>query len=193
MNDIKTIQDIFVEFGEKFRQQYNMSKEQVKAFNHIKRCRTEESGYHKIVCENCGHEKITYNSCRDRHCPLCQNFKKEQWINDRKSEVLGSKYFHVVLTLPKELDNIILQNKREMYSIMFKAAGETVKKLCEDKKFMGAMPAITIVLHTWGQSLEFHPHIHMIISAGGLSTDNKWRESSEKFFIPVKVLPSVVG
>ena len=191
MNDIKTIQDIFVEFGEKFRQQYNMSKEQVKAFNHIKRCRTEESGYHKIVCENCGHEKITYNSCRDRHCPLCQNFKKEQWINDRKSEVLGSKYFHVVLTLPKELDNIILQNKREMYSIMFKAAGETVKKLCEDKKFMGAMPAITVVLHTWGQNLEFHPHIHMIISAGGLTADNKWRKSSEKFFIPVKVLSKV--
>ena len=131
MSDIKTIQDIFVEFEEEFNLQYRMSKEQSKAFNHIKRCRTEALGYHKIVCESCGYEKITYNSCKDRHCPLCQSFKKEQWINDRKSEVLGSKYFHVVLTLPKELGNIVLQNKRLLYSNMFKAAGETVKKLCK--------------------------------------------------------------
>lgn len=191
MNNIKTIQDIFVEFEENFNSQYHMSKEQRKAFNHIKRCRTEELGYHKIVCENCGYEKITYNSCKDRHCPLCQNFKKEQWINDRKAEVLGSKYFHVVLTLPKELDNIVLQNKRVIYSNMFKAAGEAVKKLCEDKKHMGAMPAITSVLHTWGQNLDFHPHIHMIISAGGLTKDNKWKKSSDKFFVPVKVLSKV--
>lgn len=191
MSDIKTIQDIFVEFEGEFNRHYHMSKEQSKAFNHIKRCRTEELGYHKIVCESCGYEKITYNSCKDRHCPLCQSFKKEQWTNDRKSEVLGSKYFHVVLTLPKELDNIILQNKRLLYSNMFKAAGETVKKLCEDKKYMGAVPAITTVLHTWGQNLEFHPHIHMIISAGGLTKDNKWKKSSEKFFVPVKVLSKV--
>ncbi|MDD3300934.1 MAG: IS91 family transposase [Bacteroidales bacterium] len=191
MKDIKTIQDIFVEFEEKFNLQYHMSKDQYKAFNHIKRCRTEELGYHKILCESCGFEKITYNSCKDRHCPLCQSFKKEQWTNDRKSEVLGSKYFHVVLTLPKELDNIVLQNKRVLFSIMFKAAGEAIKKLCEDKKFMGAMPAITAVLHTWGQNLDFHPHIHIIISAGGLTKDNKWKESSEKFFVPVKVLSKV--
>ncbi len=154
-------------------------------------CGTEALGYHKIVCKNCGYEKITYNSCRDRHCPLCQNFKKEQWTNDRKSEVLGSKYFHVVLTLPKELNSIVIQNKKIIYSNMFKAAGETVKKLCEDKKYMGAVPAITAVLHTWGQNLEFHPHIHMIISAGGLTKDNKWKKSSEKFFVPVKVLSKV--
>jgi len=191
MSDINTIQDIFVEFEGEFNLHYRMSKEQGKAFNHIKRCRTEALGYHKIVCESCGYEKITYNSCKDRHCPLCQSFKKEQWTNDRKSEVLGSKYFHAVLTLPKELDNIVLQNKKATYSNMFKAAGETVKKLCEDKKYMGAVPAITAVLHTWGQNLEFHPHIHMIISAGGLTKDNKWKKSSEKFFVPVKVLSKV--
>lgn len=191
MSSINTIQDIFVEFEGKFNLHYRMSNEQRKAFNHIKGCRTEELGYHKIVCESCGYEKITYNSCRDRHCPLCQSFKKEQWTNDRKSEVLGSKYFHVVLTMPKELDNITLQNKKVIYSNMLKAAGETVKKLCEDKKHMGAMPAVTVVLHTWGQSLEFHPHIHMIISAGGLTKDNKWKKSSDKFFVPVKVLSKV--
>lgn len=191
MSDIKTIQDIFVEFEEEFNLRYQMSMQQRKVFNNIKRCRTEKLGCHKIVCENCGYEKIAYNSCKDRHCPLCQSFKKEKWTNDRKSEVLGSKYFHVVLTLPKELDNIVLQNKRVMYSNMFKAAGETVKKLCEDRKYMGATPAITAVLHTWGQNLDFHPHIHMIISAGGLTKDNKWKKSSEKFFIPVKVLSKV--
>lgn len=191
MNDIKTIQDIFVKFEDEYRQKYKMAIEQQKAFRHIKMCRTEALGYHKIVCENCGYEKITYNSCRDRHCPLCQNFKKEQWTNDRKSEVLGSKYFHVVLTLPKDLNAIVIQNKRILYSNMFKAASEAVKKLCEDKKYMGAVPAITVVLHTWGQNLEFHPHIHMIISAGGLTKDNKWKKSSEKFFVPVKVLSKV--
>jgi len=188
---MKTIQDIFVGFEEEYGRKYNMSNEQQKVFRHIKICRTEESGYHKIVCESCGYEKITYNSCKDRHCPVCQNFKKEKWINDRKAEVLGSKYFHVVLTLPKELDNIAIQNKKIIYSNMFKAAGETVKVLCENKKYMGAVPAITIVLHTWGQNLEFHPHIHMIISAGGLTKDNKWIKSSEKFFVPVKILSKV--
>jgi len=191
MNDIKTIQDIFVKFEDEYRQKYKMAIEQQKSFRHIKMCRTEALGYYKIVCENCGYEKITYNSCIDRHCPLCQNFKKEQWTNDRKSEVLGSKYFHVVLTLPKDLNGIVIQNKKILHSNMFKAAGKAVKKLCEDKKYMGAVPAITAVLHTWGQNLEFHPHIHMIISAGGLTKDNKWKKSSEKFFVPVKVLSKV--
>lgn len=191
MSDVKTIQDIFNEFEKQFNLRYHMSAEQRKAFNHIKDCRTEKLGYHKIVCDNCGYEKITYNSCRDRHCPLCQNFRKEQWTNERKSEVIGCKSFHVVLTLPKELDSLVLQNKKVLYSNMFKAAAEAVKKLCEDEKYMGATPAITAVLHTWGQNLDFHPHIHLIISAGGLTKDNKWKKSSEKFFVPVKILSKV--
>lgn len=186
-----SIQQIFKLFEDEYKEKYKMSNAQRKAFDHIVSCRTEVCGFHVDICEECGHERIMYNSCKDRNCPMCQTFKKEEWINNRKSEVVGVKYFHVVFTLPKELQLIALHNKKIIYSVMFKASSETFKKLSADKKYIGASPGFVSVLHTWGQSLEFHPHIHMIVTGGGLTKDNKWREGSKKFFMPVKVLSKV--
>jgi hypothetical protein len=186
-----TVQTIFTKFENDYKQVYNMSKDEDKAFNHIVKCRTESCGFHVDICDKCGHKKILYNSCKDRNCPTCQTFKKEDWINNRKSEVINSKYFHIVFTIPKELRTIVMQNKRILYGIMFKASSETIKKLSADKKFLGACPGFLSVLHTWGQSLEFHPHIHMIVTGGGLTKEHKWRNSRKNFFIPVKVLSKV--
>lgn len=182
------IQQIFTEYGQAYVQKNKMSIAQEKAFRHIIECRTEEYGTHIDLCEECGYERILYNSCKDRNCPQCQTFKKEEWINNRKAEVLGTRYFHVVLTLPKELNIIAMQNQKEIYSIMFKASSEAIKELTDDKKYMGACPGFISVLHTWGQTLEYHPHIHMIITGGGLTEINKWKQSGKNFFVPVMKL-----
>jgi hypothetical protein len=186
-----TVQTIFTEFESNYKKGHAMSQDERKAFNHIIKCRTKACGFHVDVCHECGHKNILYNSCRYRNCPMCQTFKKEEWINNRKSEVINSKYFHVVFTIPKELNTIVMQNKRILYSIMFKASSETIKKLSADKKFLGASPGFLSVLHTWGQSLEFHPHIHMIVAGGGLTKDKRWKNSPKNFFIPVKILSKV--
>jgi len=183
-----TIQQIFTEYKEAYEQKYKMSTDQKKAFTHIVECRTEKYGTHIDVCEECGYERILYNSCKDRNCPQCQTFKKEEWINNRKAEVIGTRYFHVVLTLPKELNVIAMQNQKEVYSIMFKASSEAIKELTADKKYIGACPGFISVLHTWGQTLEYHPHIHMIVTGGGLNGINKWKKSGKKFFAPAKKL-----
>lgn len=183
-----TVQQIFSEYGASYEENHKMSIGQKKAFTHIVECRTEKYGTHIDICDNCGYERILYNSCKDRNCPQCQTFKKEEWINNRKAEVLGTRYFHVVLTLPQELNVLAMQNQKEIYNIMFKASGEAIKELSDDKKYMGACPGFISVLHTWGQSLDFHPHIHMIVTGGGLTEMNKWKESGKKFFLPVKKL-----
>jgi len=185
---METVQQIFNEYQETYMKKYKMSPQQKKAFMHILECRTEKCGFHIDLCEECGYERIMYNSCKDRNCPQCQTFKKEEWINNRKAEVIGTRYFHIVLTLPKELNVIAMQNQKPIYSIMFKASSETIKELTADKRYMGACPGFISVLHTWGQTLEYHPHIHMIITGGGLNKINKWNESGKKFFVPVKKL-----
>lgn len=183
-----TIQQIFTEYGQAYEKKNKMTLSQKKAFTHIVECRTEKCGIHVDVCDKCGYERVLNNSCKDRNCPQCQTFKKEEWINNRKAEVIGTRYFHVVLTLPKELNVIAMQNQKEIYSIIFKASSEAVKELTDDKKYMGACPGFISVLHTWGQTLEYHPHIHMIITGGGLTEINKWRESGKNFFVPVEKL-----
>lgn len=131
-----------------------------------------------------------YNSCRNRHCPKCQAFAKEEWVDKQRGSLLNTHYFHVVFTVPSELNPIFLYRPRELYSLLFQASSETVLELCADKKYLGAKPGMTGVLHTWGQNLLFHPHVHMIVTGGGLTADNKWRESNKKFFLPIRVLSS---
>ena len=140
------------------------------------------------TCDECGFEKISYNSCRNRHCPKCQTFTKEQWIEKQNQYLLNTGYFHVVFTLPEELNAVMLRNQNTAYGLFFKAVSETLLELCADKKYLGAKPGITTVLHTWGQNLMYHPHIHCIATGGGLTTDGKWQSSRKKFFLPVKVL-----
>lgn len=182
------IQNIFALHGEEYRQNHKLSIVQHKAMNAIINCRTARLGGHIDVCSNCGDTKISYNSCRNRHCPKCQTLSKERWIDSQKMNLLNTQYFHVVFTLPHELNTIIYQNQKDCYNLLFKAVSETLQELAMDKKFLGAKIGHTAVLHTWGQNLSFHPHIHCIVPAGGLTKSLQWQHSKHKFFLPVRVL-----
>ena len=159
-----------------------------KVIKAIKDCKTEKLGAHKYVCDECGHEEIAYNTCRNRHCPNCQFGKKLKWIEARKSEVLNVKYYHVVFTIPSEIYTVVLQNQEKMYKILFKASAETLQELAKDEKYLGAEIGFFSILHTWGQNLMYHPHIHCVVTGGGLTEAEKWKEEEEDFFIPVKVM-----
>lgn len=185
------VQGIFQKYGKKYRENHKMLPHVAKAMGAIEKCRTAELGYHEDVCDKCGYTKISYNSCRDRHCPKCQSIAREKWIYNREFDLLNVKYFHVVFTIPSELYLISKQNESKVYNILFKAAAETLEELAGDKKYLGAQIGFMEVLHTWGQTLVYHPHIHAIVPAGGIEKigkKEKWRDSKKKFFIPVKVL-----
>lgn len=154
----------------------------------ISDCRTESLGGHVDVCYSCGYIKPSYNSCRNRHCPKCQTFAKERWMENQRFDLLNVGYFHVVFTIPDTLNPIMLQNQSKLYRLLFTASAETLKELAAHRKYLGAYIGCTSVLHTWGQNLMYHPHIHCIVPGGGLSKCGKWVASRKKFFIPVKVL-----
>ncbi len=182
------LQDIFNQHGEAYRKNHTLPINHLKAMRAIENCRTPAIGAHIDECDECGYIRISYNSCRNRHCPKCQTLKKESWIDARKYDLLNVGYFHVVFTIPDILNPIAYQNQEVVYKILFKAAAETLMELSSDKKFLGAQIGITEVLHTWGQNLQFHPHIHCIVPGGGLDSCGKWVNTREAFFIPVKVL-----
>lgn len=146
-------------------------------------------GSHVDSCDSCSHISISYNSCRNRHCPICQGSKQHEWVESQLAKLLPVPYSHVVFTIPQELNIIALQNQELIYSILIKSAGNTITELAKDPKYLGANTGVTSVLHTWGQNLSFHPHVHCIVPGGGLSLDSlKFVRSSKKFFLPVKVL-----
>jgi hypothetical protein len=183
-----TVQDLFRGHYDEYKETYKLSPEQAKAATAIMNCRTSALGGHTYECGDCGHKEISYNSCRNRHCTLCQGVNKEIWVDQRRKEILNAPYFHVVFTMPKQLHMIIYQNQKLLYTLMYKAVAETLTELAQDDKYLGAQIGFLSVLHTWGQNLHYHPHIHTIVLAGGLTKKNLWRSTSEKFFIPVKVL-----
>ena len=182
------LQDIFQLHGAGYREVHPLTLIQTKAINAILTCRTAAQGAHIDRCDECGFEKISYNSCRNRHCPKCQTFAKEDWIDRQKENLVDRPYFHVVFTIPAELRPVCFQNQEKLYGLLFKAASETLLELCADKKYLGAKPGITAVLHTWGQNLSYHPHLHCIVTGGGLTDLEAWKDSRKKFFLPVKVL-----
>ena len=182
------MQDIFAAYFASYTASHSLTPVQWKAARAIMNCRTAALGAHIDTCDQCGFTRISYNSCRNRHCPKCQTFAKEEWVDKQRGNLLNTHYFHVVFTVPSELNPVFLHRYGEMYSLLFQAASEVVLELCADKKYLGAKPGITAVLHTWGQNLLFHPHVHMIVTGGGLTADNKWRESKKKFFLPIRVL-----
>lgn len=147
-------------------------------------------GIHTITCEECGETHIALNSCRNRHCPNCQSYAREKWIQKESSYILDCPYFHIVTTIPCELNEIVLYNSKICYDILFKATSEAILELTQDTKWLGAKVGITSVLHTWGQTLEFHPHIHSIVTGGGIS-NNKWIESKKEYLFKVQVLSSL--
>ena len=183
------LQDVFQQFGPGYRQNHSLPLNQLKTMKAIESCRTASLGGHIDVCDSCGHERISYNSCRNRHCPKCQGLAKEQWLLERERDLLNIGYFHGVFTVPDSLNPIALPNQKVFYSLIFKAASKTLVELSRDPKYLGAEIGIISVLHTWGQNLMDHPHVHCIVPGGGLSFDGtRFVQSREKFFIPVKVL-----
>lgn len=184
---MNTVQAVLQKFQAPFREKYALSAQQAKAYKDIVNCRTAELGGHALLCETCGHMVIQYNSCRNRHCPTCQGIKKEIWIDKRSSDILQAPYFHAVFTMPRELHRLIYQNQELLYNLMHKAVAQTLIELSADPKYLGAQIGFFSLLHTWAQDLHYHPHIHTVILAGGLTKKNQWANSSRKFFIPVKV------
>jgi predicted Zn-ribbon and HTH transcriptional regulator len=164
----------------------------VKVLHAIARCRTAALGGHRDQCPQCGYQTISYNSCRNRHCPKCQTAARDKWLAARQQELLAVGYFHVVFTLPQELSALALQNKEAVYSLLFRASAETLLEVAADPKHLGAEIGFLSVLHTWGQNLLHHPHVHCVIPAGGLSRDHsRWVHPKPGFFLPVRVLSRV--
>ena len=185
-----TIQDIFKLYGDEYIKNHNLSKEQWKVFNAIRNCGTKELGYHICTCEECGEEYFGFNSCRNRHCPMCQNYAREKWIQKESSYLLDTKYFHIITTVPVELNEIFMYNKKICYNILFKATSEAILELSNDPKWLDAKVGLTSILHTWGQTIEFHPHIHSIVTGGGLK-NNHWVSCEKDYLFKVQVLGSL--
>jgi hypothetical protein len=185
------VADVFREYGEDYRNKYghSMSPEQRRAMRAIELCRTPDLGGHVDECDACGHQVISYNSCRNRHCPKCQSLAKARWLEARRDEVLPVEYYHVVFTLSHRLAPLTLQNKSAMYNLLFQAASKTLLTIASDPKHLGANIGLLAILHTWGQTLAHHPHVHCVVTGGGLSPDEqRWVPCRKGFFLPVKVL-----
>jgi len=166
-----------------------MPVNRLRAMRAIETCRTADQGGHVDECRHCGAKVTSYNSCRNRHCPKCQFLKKEQWTLAREKDLLPIPYFHVVFTLPDLLNPLVLRNQDVLYGILFKAVSETLAQLAETRKHLGADIGFISILHTWGQNLMDHPHLHNIVTGGGLSRDGrKWKSCKNDFFLPVKVM-----
>ncbi len=187
------VADIFRDHGEAWRaaNRGHVSLGQLKVMSAIERCRTAALGGHVMRCENdaCAYTAIAYNSCRNRHCPKCQGAAAREWMEARATELLPVPYFHVVFTLPSAIGDIAYQNKAVIYDLLFKASAETMLTIAADPKHLGARIAITSVLHTWGSAMTHHPHVHMIVPGGGISSDgSRWIAKRPDFFLPVRVL-----
>jgi hypothetical protein len=181
------ISDIFRSHGESFRQKHRLTSEQRKAMRAIESCRTARLGGHLDLCSNCGYSEPAYNSCRNRHCPKCLNLAQSRWLDKQKARILPTHYFHVVFTLPRELRSVARQNPRVLFGILFQAASETLVAFGKDR--LGALVGFTGVLHTWTRELLFHPHLHCIVTGGGLDQSlDQWTPASSRYLFPVKAL-----
>ena len=185
------VADVFRRYGEAYREQHgaSLSTAQRRAMSAIELCRTAALGGHVERCDSCGHQRISYNSCRSRNCPKCQSLARAKWLEDRQAELLDTQYFHVVFTVPQEIAVIAYQNKAAVYDILFRAAAETLRTIAADPAHLGAEIGFFAILHTWGQNLLHHPHLHCVVPGGGLSSDGtRWVSCRPGFFLPVRVL-----
>ncbi len=188
------VAEVVCAYGDAFLDRYGdvLSPEQRRALRDIAACRTAALGGHVERCDHCDHQQVAYNSCRNRHCPKCQAAAAAEWMEARQAELLPVEYQHVVFTLPAALGPIALQNQREVYGLLFRAAAETLQQIAADPKHLGAEIGFLAVLHTWGQNLQHHPHVHCVVPGGGLSPDGShWVPCRPGFFLPVRVLSRV--
>ena len=185
------VADIFRRYGDAYRQQADgaLSTAQRRVMTAIETCRTAALGGHVEQCDACGHQRIAYNSCANRHCPKCQSLARVAWIERRRAELLDCEYFHVVFTVPDDVAVIAAQNKAQVYGILFRATAEALRTIAADPQHLGAEIGFFAVLHTWGQTLVHHPHLHCVIPGGGLAPDGtRWVPCRPGFFLPVRVL-----
>ena len=189
-----TVAEVIRSCLDEFLERYGLglTPEQRRALKDLTSCRTAALGGHVLGCPECGHQQIAYNSCGNRHCPTCQATAAARWLEARAAELLPVPYFHLVFTLPDALDPIALANPRVVYDLLLRSAAETVLEVAADPKLLGAQTGVLAVLHTWGQNLQFHPHVHCVVPGGGLSPDGtRWIASASNFFLPVRVLSRV--
>ena len=190
--DKTELADIILRFGEDYIKRHKVSHHQQKVMEAIKNCRTSAMGGHKNGCDHCEHEDISYNSCRNRHCPKCGQIKQLKWADKLASSLMPIRYFHIVFTLPHELAEIVLTNQQECYNILFKTSVASLQQAALNPEYIGAETGCIAVLHTWGQNLLEHPHVHCLIPQGGIAQDGKrWVHSRRKYFLPKKVLDLV--
>jgi hypothetical protein len=188
------VADVILRAGSRFIERYrgSLTWAQVKVLTAIARCRTAALGGHRDQCVRCGYQAISYNSCRNRHCPKCQTNTREKWLRARERELLPVGYYHLVFSVPHALAPLIWQNKNILFTLLFEASGATLLEVAADPKHLGAEIGFLSILHTWGQTLQRHPHVHCVVPGGGLSRDHtRWISSSPHFFLPVKVLSRV--
>lgn len=193
------VADIVRAHGDEFLARYAANHEQKRALGDIARCRTAALGGHIERCRDCGHERFSYNSCRNRHCPKCQARTRARWLAAQAEHLLPVEYFHLVFTLPDELSDLAKANPSTMYDLLFQAAARAIRAVAAHPKRLGAMPGLLLVLHTWGQTLQHHPHVHGVVTGGGLSCDAsgtldaspRWVACRKGFFLPVRVLSRV--
>jgi len=183
------VADIFRVHGQEYRRTHALSAEQQKVVDHIVTCRTAVLGGHLDTCDHCGHQEQSYNSCGDRHCPKCQALSQAKWIEQRAARTLPTHYFHLVFTLPAQLRSLARCNRKAVFKMLFAAAAETLLELGRDPRHLGGLLGITSVIHTWTRQLDFHPHVHCIVTGGGLNQDgDRWVSAKPDFLFPVKVL-----
>lgn len=188
----RELADVLSRYGDQFRAIHKLSTHHRKVMFAIENCRSAVLGGHITKCNKCGKEQIYYNSCRNRHCPKCQQLKKQTWIEQLSARLLPVRYFHIVFTIPCELNRLCLQNQSVMYDLLFKAASQTILTLGRDPAHLGAETGLVAILHTWGQTLTEHPHLHVLVPAGGWSAINGyWKSSKKRFLFPVRTMSSL--
>lgn len=187
-----TMRDVLCRFYGEYKETYHPDGRQAKAAYHIMNCKTGAFGANVSLCGKCGHMVYHNNSCRDRSCPMCEGISNEVWIDAQNEHVLDIEYFHIVLTCPSELYPLIYSNQRELYGLFFLAAAESVMELSMDPSHLGGKPGFIAIMHTWGSDLSYHPHLHLLITGGGLDGERNWHPCSSGFFIPGKALARLI-
>lgn len=186
------VADIFRKFSDAYLQEHQISHQQQKALTDIINCRSEALEGHTLRCNNCGHLQLAYNSCRNRHCPKCQYLRQLIWVDKLKARLLPVKYFHIVFTIPASLRKLFYANQSICYELLMKSASQAILKAAQNPHFPGANTGCVAILHTWGEALTYHPHVHLLVPAGGFDDDLiQWVHSRRKFFAPVKALSSL--
>jgi predicted Zn-ribbon and HTH transcriptional regulator len=186
------IADIFRRYKADFYQQHDLLHQQKKAFNAIINCRSQNMGGHTLKCDTCGYVQHAYNSCRNRNCPKCQYLKQVIWVDKLKARLLPVRYFHIVFTIPSSMHKLFYANQGICYDLLMKSASQAILKAGENPCFLGAKTGCVAILHTWGQALTYHPHVHLLVPAGGFDSDLvEWVQSEKNFFAPVKVLSAL--